>query len=107
MNAIDAYFRALTDYRKTTAEHPECRSQRRASKKANAQSDVITVIRHICTIETDWVDAIEEGLEHVDKAIREDRQFIRSNGEVLDIEKVKHVSKESIVHLAQHSSFIH
>ena len=44
---------------------------------------------------------MEKGLVHIEKAIKEERQFIRSNGEVLPIEKIKHVSKESIEHLAK------
>lgn len=68
--------------------------------------DKITVKTATCTIEEDWVDAIEAGLIHVEKAIKMERQFIRSNGEVIPIEKVKHVSRESVEHLAKHSSLI-
>jgi signal transduction histidine kinase len=52
------------------------------------------------------MDTIETGLEFVEKAIKEERQFIHSNGEVMPIEKVKHVSRESVEHLARHSNLI-
>ena len=39
-------------------------------------------------------------------AIKQERQFIHASGEVLPIEKVKHVSKESVAHLARHSNLI-
>jgi len=106
MNSLHAYYRALLDYRKTTVNSRECTAQRSATAKAGANDDKVTLKRHICTVRTDWIEAIEEGLVHVDKAIREERQFIRSNGEVVDIEKVKNVSKDSVVHLAQHSNLI-
>ncbi len=106
MNYLDVYYRALIDYRKNTLNFRECQSQRSATVKANAKSDRVTVVRKICTVKTDWIEAIEEGLVHVDKAIREERQFIRSNGDVVDIEKVRSVSKDSVVHLAQHSNLI-
>ena len=106
MNYLDIYYRALIDYRKSTGDFRECINQRLSTAKANATSDKLTVTRKICTVETDWVDAIEEGLVHVEKAIREERQFIRSNGEVIDIEKVKGVSKDSVEHLARHSNLI-
>ena len=106
MNYLDVYYRALIDYRKNTVPSRDCLSQRSATVKANAKEDRVRVVRKICTIETDWVEAIEKGLEHVDKAIREERQFIRSNGDVVDIEKVRSVSKDSVVHLAQHSNLI-
>ena len=106
MNYIDVYYRALIDYRKNTLESRDCIAQRALTVKANAKGDGITVIRKICTVNTDWVDAIEKGLVHVEKALREERQFIRSNGEIIDIEKVKNVSKDSVEHLARHSNLI-
>ena len=106
MNHLDVYYRALLNYRKLTAANIECSSLRGAIAGADIEKDRITVKRAFCTIEEDWVDAIEEGLVHIEKAIKEDRQFIRSNGEVVPIEKVKHVSKETTQHLAKHSNLI-
>ncbi len=106
MNYLDAYYRALTDYRKSTLANRECSSLRQAIAASNAERDKITIKRAICTVDEDWVLAIEQGLVHVEKAIKEERQFIRSNGEVVSIEKVKHVSKETVEHLAKHSNLI-
>ena len=106
MNQLDVYYRALLNYRKCTAENNDCKAFRSAFAESNFERDELTINRAICTIDEDWVDAIEAGLVHVEKAIKEERQFIRSNGEVVPIEKVKHVSKESVEHLAKHSSLI-
>ena len=106
MNYLDIYYRALIDYRKNTADFRECVNQRLSTAKANENDDCLTITRKICTVDTDWVEAIEAGMVHVEKAIREERQFIRSNGEVIDIEKVKGVSKDSVEHLARHSNLI-
>ena len=106
MNELDVYYRALLGYRKQTAESDKCTSLRSAIAGASVDGDKITVKTATCTIEEDWVDAIEAGLIHVEKAIKMERQFIRSNGEVIPIEKVKHVSRESVEHLAKHSSLI-
>ena len=106
MSYLDTYYRALIDYSKNTLQDKDCGSQRIATTKANAKNDNVIVTRKICHVNTDWIEHIEQGLEHVDKAIREERQFIRSNGEVVDIEKVKSVSKDSVKHLAQHSNLI-
>ena len=106
MNYLDIYYRALIDYRKNTGDFRDCVNQRLSTAKADAKNDILTVTRKICTVDTDWVEAIEEGLVHVEKAIREERQFIRSNGEVVDIEKVKNVSRDSVEHLARHSNLI-
>ena len=106
MSQLDIYYRALIDYRTQTRTQRECVAQRNAITKVNTESDRITVTRMICDVDRDWVDAIEEGLIHIEKAINEQRQFIRSNGEVVPIEKVKHVSKDSVEHLAKHSNLI-
>ena len=105
MNYIDTLYRALVDYRKNTQGNNECKSHRTAIIAANPAQDVIEVTRKNCTIEEDWIEAIERGLEFIEKAIKEERQFIRSNGEVIPIEKVKRVSKDSVEHLARHSNF--
>lgn len=106
MNELDVYYRALFGYRKQTATSVACSSLRSAIAKASVDTDKITVKTATCIIENDWIDAIEAGLEHIEKAIKMERQFIRSNGDVVPIEKVKHVSKESVEHLAKHSNLI-
>lgn len=106
MDQLDVYYRALIDYRRQTLENRSCRALRAAIASADVENDKIVIKRMICTIKEDWVDAIEVGLVHVEKALKEERQFIRSNGEVIPIEKVKHVSRESVEHLAKHSNLI-
>ena len=106
MNELDVYYRALLGYKKETAESNKCAALRSAIAESSVDGDKITVKTATCTIEEDWVNAIEAGLIHIEKAIKMERQFIRSNGEVIPIEKVKHVSRESVEHLAKHSSLI-
>lgn len=106
MNQLDVYYRALLNYRKLTTANHECTAQRSSIAAADAENDKIVIKRAYCTIDNDWVEAIENGLVHIEKAIKEERQFIRSNGEVVPIEKVKRVSKETTKHLARHSNLI-
>lgn len=106
MKCINTYFRAVNDYRKNTNKQAECVKTRKSVAESDRENDFIEVERVKCTIDTDWVDEIEKGLVFVEKALKEERQFIRSNGEVIPIEKVKHVSKNSVEHLARHSDLI-
>ena len=106
MKQLDVYYRALLEYREKTQLNRECASDSRAVVKANADQDKIVLTRKHCIIEEDWVDTIEGGLKYIAKAIAEERQFIYSNGETVPIEKVKNVSKDSVVHLAKHSNLI-
>lgn len=59
-----------------------------------------------CQIDEDWIKIIERGLPFVGRAIKEDRQFIRNEGEVLPIEKIRKVSKDSVTDLAKHTDYI-
>ena len=106
MNHLDVYYRALINYRALTRENRECTALRNAIHQANPDADGIVITRSKCTVDEDWIKAIEKGLVYVEKAIKEERQFIYSQGEVEPIEKVKHISKESVRHLAKHSELI-
>ena len=106
MNQLNVYYRALLNYRAETLKNRDCTLDRNALSRVNTDSDRITLKRNFCTVDTDWVEAIEEGLVFIEKAIKEERQFIRSNGEVIPIEKVRNVSKASVEHLAKHSNLI-
>ena len=106
MSRLDTYYRAFHDLRRNTREDRDCAALRKIFVRAGAESDKIEVIRTVCKIEDDWISAIEEGLVHIGKAIAEERQFILSNGEVVPIEKVKFVSRESVEHLSKHSNLL-
>ena len=105
MNRTDACYRAWLAYRRLTAEQRDCQRDSRALGEAEGE-DSVTVTRVECTVDEAWINAIEAGLVHIEKAIREDRQFIYSNGEVIPVEKVKQVSKDSVEHLARHAELI-
>ena len=106
MKQLDRLYRGLIDYRKQTVGDYDCDTWRASIANANAQDDFVELERKICTVESDWIDEIEKGLTFIEKAIREERQFIRSNGEIVPIEKVKRVDKESVAHLARHSDLL-
>lgn len=106
MNDMDLYYRALKRYGESVAKDKAHTRFMQALAKAPARNDKLETIRTKCIIEEDWVAAIEKYLPFVEKAIREDRQFIRQEGEIVPIEKAKKVSKASVSHLARHSDFI-
>ncbi|MDP4120328.1 MAG: hypothetical protein Q8876_04625 [Bacillota bacterium] len=57
-------------------------------------------------IDMEWVEALENALIYIDKAIREKRRFIEQNEEIVPIERARKITNESIRHLAQHTSMI-
>ncbi len=106
MSYLDTLYRAFADFRRNTADDRECAAHRRDVAKIDAEKDCVEVTRVVCDIENDWIDAIEDGLIFVEKALAEDRQFIRADGEIVPIEKVKRVSRDSVEHLSRHSNLI-
>lgn len=57
-------------------------------------------------IDMDWVEAIEEALPYIQKAIDEQRRFIKQVENVVRVELAKKVGPETVKHLSQHTNFI-
>lgn len=106
MTKLDVYYRAYKNFNKSTSSSTEIKKDISNLKKNNVEEDVLTSTKFKCTIEEDWVQEIEKGLVFVEKAVAEDRQFIRTNGEIVEISKVKKISRDSVEHLAKHSNMI-
>lgn len=106
MDNLDFYYRAFKDYRKETAKSNVCDKEKRAIAEADTEQDKLESTKYIVTVEEDWIKAIEDGLKFVEQAVGEERQFIRQNGEVVPIEKIRKISKDTVVHLAKHSDMI-
>ena len=79
MKQLNVFYRAFVDYRANTLKDRTGALQRNQVANTNTESDKIVLTRRICTVKEDWIDAIEQGLEYIEKAIKEERQFIRSN----------------------------
>lgn len=106
MGLNDQYYRGLVAYTNATMNEKDIAKLNNVVKQTGLEEDVLETKRLVCTIDEDWVKNIEEGLVYVEKAVREERQFIRTEGEVVPIERAKHTSKTTVEHLAKHSNFI-
>lgn len=106
MKLLDLYYRAFRSLRKHTKDDHHSQKLRKVIAHSSPKNEVFSTTRFDCEIQVDWIENIEAGLVFVEKAIQENRQFIRTEGEVVPIEKVKKVSKTSFEHLARHGNFI-
>lgn len=77
-----------------------------ALKDGDEGKDSISGKTNEKVIDMDWVIAIEETLPYIQKAIDEQRRFIKQAENVVRIEKAKKIGTDSVKHLAQHTSFI-
>ena len=106
MNKLDFYYRGFKNYREQTLDVSACEKERKNLKKSGLEFDLFETIKYLCTIDEDWVSEIEKGLVFIEKAVKEERQFIRTEGETVPIEKAKKVSKHTVEHLAKHANLI-
>lgn len=54
----------------------------------------------------EWIDMIDETLPYIDNILRNPKRFIINEEEVVQVEKSKKVTVESIIHLTQHTNYI-
>lgn len=107
MENLALFYEAFEEYKKrTTLDVESNRISKFYAGQKGPDHEEVTVTYSTCTIEEDWVEAIEKGIVFIEKAISEERQFIRNDAEVLPIEKVRKVSRTSIEDLAKHSNYI-
>lgn len=57
-------------------------------------------------IDLDWIDKLEEAVSYIDNIFEAPKRFIVNEEVILDIEKTKKVTIESIKHLSKHTNFI-
>ncbi len=105
MDKLDVLYRAFKKYYEEIKPNKDINRDINNYKK-DYTNDFFKVVKYICHIDEQWIIEIEKGLPFIEKAIAEERQFIRTNSEVVDIEKVKRVGRESVQHLAKHSDLI-
>lgn len=74
---------------------------------SNVESDVKYYTHFFkCEYDFKWLTVIEDTLKYIDNILKDPKVFILNNEEVVQIEKSKKVSVESVIHLSQHSNFV-
>lgn len=107
MYGLEKLYKAYQEYKKLCVLDDNTSRFYGAYKSSSLkENEDVVHIFSICKIKDDWVKAIERGLPYMEKAIKEERQFIRNDGEVIPIEKIRKTSKDSIQDLAKHANYI-
>lgn len=103
---LDSMHRAYLLYKDSKAENRELADlSRRIQRCEDGREESLHLLLG-CKVHTDWIEHIEAAMPFIDRAVRENRQFILRVGETVPIEKVRRVSKTSVEHLARHSEYI-
>ncbi|MBR6365598.1 MAG: hypothetical protein IKS10_05835 [Lachnospiraceae bacterium] len=111
LNQMDRYYRAARQFAKelndvTMPADDAERKLREQFARAGTETEKLASVYYDVTIERDWLERIEDALPHLEAAIREDRQFIKTEGNITPIERVRKVSRTSVEHLSRHSEMI-
>ena len=105
-NRLDIQHRGYLAYLQETQDHVESKRLCRAVTSASGIADRMDTVLYDCEIDLLWIEKIEAGLPFIDNALKESRQFILRQGEIVPIEKTKRVSRASVEHLSRHSELI-
>ena len=105
MDQMDKVYWKLSEYIKSVKDLKELDSVVKDLTRYS-DKDIFQRIKNVTTIEDDWITFTESKIKYVEAAVFENRQFIREEGEVLPIERIRKVSHSSVEHLARHSDYI-
>ncbi|MBR5712232.1 MAG: DUF2357 domain-containing protein [Lachnospiraceae bacterium] len=103
---MDRLHRAAKRFGEELGDAKEIRKLRDALMRAGTKSESLRGVYFDVTIDEEWIARIERAIPHLEAAIREDRQFIKTEGNITSIERVRKVSRSSVEHLARHSEMI-
>ena len=78
----------------------------RCMEDSDEGKDVLAGKTNAKVIDMDWVVAFEDALPYIQKAIDEQRRFIKQVENVVRVEKAKKITSDSVKHLSQHTNFI-
>lgn len=106
MDEFDTVYRAVKAYRDLTDSVPEIQNFLDEMHTESNVEESLECFSTICHVDDDWVNAIKKAMPFVSDAVMENRQFVRSDGEVVPIEKVRTVGKDTVTDLAKHSNYI-
>ncbi|MBR5347629.1 MAG: hypothetical protein IK125_00120 [Lachnospiraceae bacterium] len=110
-NQMDRYYRAARQFAKqlNDAEMPADDAERKLRDlfaRSGTETEKLLSVTYDVSIDRAWIERIEDALPHLEAAIREDRQFIKTEGNVTPIERVRKISRTSVEHLSRHSEMI-
>ena len=102
---LDKYFSHISDslFNTEGQEFPEF------FKNAYLSGDNVLYQKNISEtkiFDDEWIGTIESYFPSIDKITRNPRSFIKYDSEVIDVERSKKTTSESIRHLASHTQFV-
>ena len=99
-------YRIFRAFKKAVLEDPSFKKRLLSLAKPAESEERLKINSTMCIVDPEWVDMIEKKMPALVNAVAEERQFVRTEGEVLPIERVRSVSKDSIADLGKHANYL-
>ena len=106
MDELYLVYKAFREYRNQLKGESAITNFKNDLKGKSNVLEKLESVSTMCILDKDWVDAIDEAMPYIIKAVMEERQFVKSEGETIPIDRIKSVSKDTVVDLAKHSNYI-
>ena len=90
-NQFTPTYVALKNLKKAMRKNPSFSSQLMSITRAEKSEEELSAFSTVCIIDNDWIDMVEKKMQFLIGAVEEERQFVKSEGDVLPIERVRSV----------------
>ena len=98
--------KTFRELKKSLKNNPAFQRQLLSLSNSKEGKEELNAFSTVVEIDEELLSTIEKQMPFVVNAISEERQFVRTDGDVVPIERVRSVSKDSIVDLSKHSNYL-
>ena len=98
--------KAFRELKKSLKNNPAFQRQLLSLSNSKEGKEELNAFSTVVEIDDELLSTIEKQMPFVIGAITEERQFVRTEGDVVPIERVRSISKDSIVDLSKHSNYL-
>ena len=92
--------------KKALRQNPTFQKQFLSLSHSKEGKEELNAFTTVVVVDEDWLSMVEKKLPFVMAAVAEERQFVKTEGDVIPIERVRSVSKDSIVDLCRHANYL-
>ena len=98
--------KAFRELKKSLKTNPAYQRQLLSLSNSKEGKEELNAFTTLVEIDEELLSTIEKQMPFLIGAIAEERQFVRTDGDVVPIERVRSISKDSIVDLSKHSNYL-
>ena len=98
--------KTFRELKKSLKTNPAYQRQLLSLSNSKEGKEELNAFTTLVEIDEELLSTIEKQMPFLIGAIAEERQFVRTDGDVVPIERVRSISKDSIVDLSKHSNYL-